>query len=258
MVHSGLFRVKEFADLAGVSVRTLQYYDKEGLLKPSGGYTTEQHRRYRQEDLLRLQQILTLKYIGFSLEEIRDLLRSASYDVVSSLRVQKEAIDQRIVELQKVSASIELTIDTLSSLKPTELDWSLVSEMTRGLIASEKFRQTKTYFTPEQAQKLEQRRKEMTPQEMVESWRSWDELLQAFRKLLSEGYDPSESQVQLLAARQYELVQAFTQGDPGILENLKRLYVDYENSPAENRPYELELQKYMHQALEIYYKENGD
>jgi len=100
------YYVREFANLAGVTVRTLQYYDKEGLLKPSL-YTEAKHRLYRREDLLRLQQILTLKYMGFSLEEIRSLLHNPTYEVRASLEIQKEAIDQRISELQKVSAALE-------------------------------------------------------------------------------------------------------------------------------------------------------
>ena len=49
------FKVKEFAELSGVTVRTLQYYDRVGLLKPSG-YTNSNHRIYRIDDLLRLQR----------------------------------------------------------------------------------------------------------------------------------------------------------------------------------------------------------
>lgn len=58
------YMVREFAKLAGVTVRTLHFYDREGLLKPSQ-YTGKNHRLYQQKDLLRLQQILTLKYLGF-------------------------------------------------------------------------------------------------------------------------------------------------------------------------------------------------
>ena len=89
------YRVKEFADLAGVTVRTLQYYDRKGLLKPSG-YRNGNHRIYQIDDLLRLQQILTFKYLGYGLDDIRRLLESPDYDVIDSLRQQEQAIEGRI------------------------------------------------------------------------------------------------------------------------------------------------------------------
>ena len=60
----------DFARLAGVTVRTLHHYDRIGLLKPSS-YTSAGYRLYRKQDLIRLQQIVTLKFIGFSLNQIR-------------------------------------------------------------------------------------------------------------------------------------------------------------------------------------------
>src|SRR5579871_1526984 len=69
MYHTG-----EFAQVADVTERTLRYYDKVGLLSPSG-YTEAGYRLYTHEDLLRLQQILALKFLGFSLAEIKAYLQ---------------------------------------------------------------------------------------------------------------------------------------------------------------------------------------
>lgn len=60
-----LYHTNEFAKKSSVSVRTLQFYDKKGLLSPSG-YTQVGYRLYSEDDLVRLQQILALKYLGFS------------------------------------------------------------------------------------------------------------------------------------------------------------------------------------------------
>ncbi|WP_308636331.1 MerR family transcriptional regulator [Paenibacillus silvisoli] len=60
-----LYRANEFAKKASVSVRTLQYYDKQGVLPPSA-YTESGHRLYSDSDLKALQQILALKFLGFS------------------------------------------------------------------------------------------------------------------------------------------------------------------------------------------------
>src|SRR5688572_5546967 len=99
MVNQRYYMVREFAKLAGVTVRTLHFYDREGLLKPSE-YTGKKHRLYAQQDLLRLQQIITLKHLGFSLKEIGDVLKNPGYNIRESLRIQKEAIDRRILQMQ--------------------------------------------------------------------------------------------------------------------------------------------------------------
>jgi len=130
--------------------------------------------------------------------------------------------------------------------------------MIRGVMAGEKFKWLNRYYTPEQQQILEQRRREMSPQEMVQSWKDWEVLLNEFRVKLAEGCNPADPTVQKLAARQNELIQSFTQGDPGIFQSLKQMYEDMEKLPEEKRPYELELQKYMNQAITIFYQQKGD
>src|SRR5215510_10240878 len=86
-----LYQAFEFAQVAGVTVRTLHHYDRIGLLKPSG-YTSAGYRLYQKQDLVRLQQIVTLKFIGFSLNEIKNLLDSNSFDLTIALNQQKEII----------------------------------------------------------------------------------------------------------------------------------------------------------------------
>ena len=100
------YLVREFAELTRVTVRTLHYYDQIGLLEPSferpNGY-----RVYTDADLLRLQQIVTLKFMGFSLTEIRRLLDSKGYEAVKSLRVQAAAVRDEIGRLREASRAID-------------------------------------------------------------------------------------------------------------------------------------------------------
>ena len=63
------YKTGEFAKMANVSLRTIRYYDKKGLLKPSAK-TEKGYRLYTDEDFVKLQEILSLKYLGFSLDEI--------------------------------------------------------------------------------------------------------------------------------------------------------------------------------------------
>lgn len=251
MNDSKLYKVKEFAQLAGVTVRTLQHYDKSGLLQPSL-YTEAKHRRYRREDLLRLQQILTLKYIGFSLEEIRLLLNSPSYDVKTSLQIQREALDERVVQLQKASRALQQTLHLLASAKPRGLDWSLVTEVIRSVVEAEKWQWVHRYYTPQQQKMLAERAKSYTPQQMLRDKQRWEKLMTAFQRLQKQGKKPSDPQVQKLAAQIEALIQEFTQGNEGIRQSLNRAYTDLDKLPKEQRPIDLQLQRYMSEACRIY------
>ena len=74
-----MMTVREVSRLARVSVRTLQYYDRIGLLHPSGR-TEAGYRLYAKEDLARLQRILIYRSLDFPLKDIRRIVESADYD----------------------------------------------------------------------------------------------------------------------------------------------------------------------------------
>src|SRR5690606_22338691 len=126
------YRVAEFARLAGITVRTLQYYDRIDLLKPSD--TTEGgHRLYERGDLLRLQQILTLKWMGFKLDQVKELLDSPSYDLRTALHMQKSAIDSQIASLQEASDALSTALE-VEHLQDDTMDSEAVSIVIRAVM----------------------------------------------------------------------------------------------------------------------------
>jgi len=78
------YTVKQLSDLAGVSARTLHFYDQIGLLKPSC-HGENGYRYYGEEALLRLQQIMFFKELDFSLAEIREIVDRSGFDVLRAL-----------------------------------------------------------------------------------------------------------------------------------------------------------------------------
>ena len=104
--------VKQLSKLAGVSVRTLHYYDQIGLLKPSslGGNGT---RHYEEEALLKLQQILFYRELDLSLAEIKAIVRRPGFDVLTALRSHKEALQGRVERLNRLIRTVDNTIDQL-------------------------------------------------------------------------------------------------------------------------------------------------
>ncbi|MFF2089304.1 MerR family transcriptional regulator [Paenibacillus sp. NPDC058174] len=94
-----------FAKLTSTTKRTLHFYDHKGLLKPS--YNEQGYRTYTDEDLLRLQQILALKYLDYSLDEIKEYLEGEGSDFKASLERQHELLLQKQQHIQHVVATIE-------------------------------------------------------------------------------------------------------------------------------------------------------
>lgn len=101
-----LYTAGEFADLAGVSLRTIRFYDSKGLLKPVS-HSEAGYRYYNKESLLSLQRIMMLKYLGFSLSQISDMLK-ADQDVYMQLAQQKELLIQKRLHLDELISNIEI------------------------------------------------------------------------------------------------------------------------------------------------------
>ena len=100
-------QIKEFAELTGVSVRTLHYYDEIGLLKP--GFVDEQngYRFYDEASLERMQEILFYRELDFSLKSIGEILASPNYDKQKALADQKQLLTLKKERLERLIAALE-------------------------------------------------------------------------------------------------------------------------------------------------------
>lgn len=99
-------KIHEFAEKAGVTVKTLLYYDKIGLLKPLKNPSTG-YRVYCEEDFIKLQQIITLKFIGLSLDEIKNVLCATEENLEDMISIQKEALEKKKKHIESVITVFE-------------------------------------------------------------------------------------------------------------------------------------------------------
>ena len=114
-----MMTVHEVSRLTGVSIRTLQYYDRIGLLPPDG-YTQAGYRLYDEQALERLQQILLFRELEFSLKEIREILDSPCFD-------RDRALEQQIALLTLKKEHLENLIDLARGMKTkgeSEMDFA--------------------------------------------------------------------------------------------------------------------------------------
>lgn len=123
MKKDGYYSSGEFARMAHVTLRTVRYYDKQDILKPS--LVTESGARfYTDEDFARLQQILLLKYLGFSLDDIREMTIGDSdyHFMLNSLNIQLRLVRDRIEQMQLVEKAIQDTAQVIQ--EQHTIDWS--------------------------------------------------------------------------------------------------------------------------------------
>jgi DNA-binding transcriptional MerR regulator len=212
------YRVGEVTTLTRVSVRTLHHYDRIGLLCPAqhsaGGY-----RLYGESELLRLQQILTLRYLGFPLKQIGELLDRADFDLVASLRVQRMALHDRIAELERISSAIGELVD--QRLATGEWSWQLVIEASQavgsGLTQGEETMDA--YYTPEQMTRFTEARRATPPEEIEAIEESWTALLAEVRAARAADLDPASAEAGSLANRWGKLSRRTIQHFPDELRD---------------------------------------
>lgn len=117
-----LFTVGEFAKKAGVTQRTIRFYDRIGLLKPCT-HSSSGHRLYSIQDFGKLQKILTLKFIGLSLLDIGNIMKNDmdDSDFKKSLQIQRDIIDSKIEHMHMVASAIDETMHMLNN--ESVLNW---------------------------------------------------------------------------------------------------------------------------------------
>jgi MerR family transcriptional regulator, thiopeptide resistance regulator len=108
-----MYTVKQLSDLANVSVRTLHYYDEIGLLHPSK-VGSNSYRYYDDDSLLRLQQILFYREIGLELLQIRDVLDSPDFDLLSALRSHRSMLKEKMNRLENLIETVDETMEHLT------------------------------------------------------------------------------------------------------------------------------------------------
>jgi DNA-binding transcriptional MerR regulator len=264
------YHIGQFAHKASVSIRTLRYYDSVGLLVPTH-YTEARYRLYTSEDLVRLQQILALKFLGFSLEEIKCCLQAGPQGLPEVLAQQKAMMREKRAQLDTIIEAIERTEQLLQA---DQYDWESIVSVIQAIQMNQKNNWQSKYFTPEQQQKIQelidtsyteeahQKLKMYHPgewteadQQRVDEQYAW--LAAELKRLVAAGADPASPAAQAIAKLKIDLLFAFTQGDPDIEASLQKYTELYNALPAEEKPFDMapyseEETAFLNKALEIY------
>jgi DNA-binding transcriptional MerR regulator len=244
-----LWQTKRFAELSKVTVRTLHHYDRIGLLKPKH-YDRNGFRLYGDAEFARLQQITTLKFIGFSLNQIREILKEQEFDLAETLGLQK-----KILRAQRDRLNLALEAITRAEQAFTEkgaTDWESFNEILEVINMEQNMDWTKKYYTETAQAKIEERKSLWSPELQERVTRDWNELTRDVEAAIADGVSPGEERAQELAERWNALINEFTGGDPEIREGLNKMYADeagWQDKVSWKKPYGDEVQNFIAEAV---------
>ena len=233
------WKIGELARATGLSVRALHYYEQIGLLEPSTR-TESGHRVFAERDVLRLQQILSLKQLGLPLEEIKKCLADRTMTplrVIGMHRVRMEEERDRVVKLHSLLSRLEAALAAKKTLSVEEFMKTI-----EGMTLYEK------YLTKAQLQKMSTLGKKLGQKKVDKVKAEWPRLIAAMKTAMEKGTHPNHPAVQKLARRWHKLSDLFTGGDPDIGLRLQHMYRD-EPAARARRGMEPKLVTYVGEAM---------
>lgn len=251
-IPAGLMTVGEVAKKMGVTVRTLQYYDREGLLSPSSA-SEGRRRLYTDKDVVKLHQILSLKHLGFSLDDIKNRLTALDTpaEVADALAKQADAMRGKIESMSESLREIEAL--RAEVLQMQSVNFKKYADIIVNLQMKNEFYWLIKHFDDQTLDHIRSRFDEKTGKAMIETFHRLQE--EAVR-LLNDGIPPDSEEGQKFAAEFWNMVMEFTQGDMSMLPKLMELgSFDGENHPWKEKQKSANI--FIEPALDAYFTALG-
>ena len=244
------YSIGEFSKRTGTSIRTLQYYDEIGLLKPEKNISSG-HRVYKDKDILALQKIVSLKVLGYSLEEIRVMLnvKSLNISLKETLQNQRVAFEEKKKQLEVSIKAIERTMVCLK--EDEEVDSNILMSLINSIQKENEQRLwLEEYVSKEVADGLYNKPEE----EGIALDKEFVRLAKEVKRLF--GRQIEDSEVQKLVDEHMKATLKYvgeeTMYSLGKLENVEEQYNNMMPSP-----YTEEEEAWLNEAMEYYMIRNG-
>ena len=239
-MRPAVWKVGELARETGLSVRTLHYYDEIGLLAPSQ-HTASGHRLYGGADLARLQQIKSLRQLGFSLEQIRDCLSGPDFSPLRLVESHLASLREQVARQQWLCGKLEALAAHFRAAEEVSAEEFLQTIEAMNMVEK--------YYTPEQLKWLEERRRTVGEERIREVEAEWPRLMAEVRAAMDRGAGPASPEVQELARRWMGLVREFSGGNPEIEKAVKSMWQQEENIHGMDTAPVRELAEFINRAL---------
>lgn len=219
MENKNLFTVGELAKQMDITVRTLQYYDQQNLLKPS--HKSDGGRRlYSKKDMVKLHQILSLKHLGFSLAEIKTKLFALEtpHEVSQILWEQRQMIETQILDLKNSLEAIDALREEVIAID--KVDFSKYADIIYLLKNQNKNYWVLKKFSPRLENHVRERFGNPLTSQTNNLYDLYLSILDEAVALYDQNTAPESAQSLALAQKWWQLIQDFTGGDMTLLPDL--------------------------------------
>jgi DNA-binding transcriptional MerR regulator len=247
------YSVKELADLAGVSTRTLHYYDEIGLLPPSA-VGSNGYRKYDMQAVIQLQQILFYKELGLSLKEIKTMLDTPDFDLLTTLNAHKTDLERKAGRILELLDTVENTIKHLKG----ELSMS-DADLFKGFDEAQQEEYEKEVVerwgadNPANIQS-KQRWGSYSDERKVEILGEMQAITLGLVEHIEKG--PDDPAVQELVARQHRWVNFFWDCGYEQFEALGKGYATDPKFSEMYQGYHPDLPEFLYKAIQVYVQSN--
>jgi DNA-binding transcriptional MerR regulator len=247
-IPQGYMTVGEIAKKMGVTVRTLQYYDKEGLLSPSaeseGGF-----RLYTDKDMIQLHQILSMKYVGFSLSDIkkRNTSLDTPDDVEKALAEQETAIEEKLETLSESLKAIKALKAEVVQMQ--SVDFQKYAAIIMNIRLGNEFYGMVKHFDNETLDDLSKRFNQNQAKTII---KDVNQLLDTAIRYKKDGIPPDSEQGQALVKEFWEMTVE-TMGDTNEVLRLAQK-VEKDGGMSEKQ---ILANEFLTPALGVYFKKNN-
>lgn len=247
------YSVHQLAELAGVSIRTLHYYDQIGLLEPAiieeNGY-----RQYDQEQLIKLQQILFFKELEFSLSQIKQMVNAFDFDRGEALKDQKKLLILKHRKIGELIKTIDKTINQMKGGDNMKTD-DLYQGFSDPEIDQYKDEVKARWGKTEAYRQSQERTKNWTKADYDRIKKAAQELTQKIAELKNKGLSVEQSEVQVLIDQHYEGLRTFYEPNYEMYQGLGQMYVDDPRFTAFYEKFTHGLALFMRDAIVFFVKE---
>ncbi|HPF21485.1 MAG TPA: MerR family transcriptional regulator [Syntrophomonas sp.] len=227
------YTVHKLARLAGVSTRTLRYYDEIGLLIPprmnSSGY-----RYYGQAEVDKLQQIMFYRELGLDLQTIKEILDAPDYNRLAALAEHRDKLLMKRKQLELLIANVEKTIAAQEG-RCIMSDREKFEGFKQKLIddnESKYGKEIRKKYGTDTVDASYQKLKNMTPQQYEEMQKLTDQVNEALRLAVADGYPGGKLAMQACDLHRQWLMQSWPQYSKEAHMGLAQMYVDDERFAA--------------------------
>lgn len=250
------YTVKKLSELSGVTVRTLHFYEEEGLLKPAY-YGANGYRYYDEKELFQLQQILFFKELGFTIKQIKKVIGRGDFDQLSALHSHRKSLNQEWEKIGQLLKTIDKTINHLKGKKKMK-DKEIFDGFNITLV--KKAKEHEPYSAAEEIVGKSVRNPTKNVEDVVKRGKAFYENVSEtahciFRELaqcIEKGLAPNSPEVQHIIKKHHAFLDQIQDATQEVYKAMAELYQKHPEFRKQIDPFHPELAEFMSKAMIIF------